>query len=133
MMTLVDTHKISEDNKRISAENKYKNLIPVTITSIDGSLFHEDDFSKVTLYSGEVLTIKGTIPVPDTVFSMPLSKNGNVEAMFPVSVVNGEFSAKVIFDTTGQYVYSETEANLDLKEKMFKVKTIKIDVLRKVL
>ena len=125
---LINTQKLADE----AAAAKLANLKQIAITEITGDLFHSDDFSKATVYTGDVVVITGTLDVPDTMFAMPISKNGDIDEMFPASVVDGIFTVSVVFDFAGQYLYADAEANLDLPDPMFKVNSIKIDVMRKI-
>lgn len=109
---------------------------PITITSIEGAYWHSHDFSKVTCFVGSDIIVKGDLPIPEqaldapTIFAMPISRNGQIEAMFPAEAENGKFTVTLNFDLMGAYVYSNEEANKDLLPGTFEVQTIKIDVMK---
>jgi len=105
----------------------------IIVNSVTGSLMHSSDFSKITCNELSNLTVTGTVAVPDRAFSMPLKRDDGRLILFPVNVINGAFEAVLNFPTSGQYRYTDEEANIDLPAGTFKVAPIKIDVLRKVL
>ncbi|MCE3221681.1 hypothetical protein G5C64_23100 [Vibrio diabolicus] len=108
-----------------------KELIPIVVTSLDGAILHSSDFSKITCYENTNLTVRGALAIPDRRFSLPLLRDDGRLTLFEVQVINGEFEAVLNFPTSGQFVYSDVQANHDLPEPAFTVNPIKIDVLRK--
>lgn len=107
---------------------------PIHLTQIDGALLHSSDYTKITCYELESLTVNGSVDIPDQTFSMPLMRDDGTKrlVLFPVKVVNGQFKVVLNFPTSGQYIYTNEQANHDLPEDTFTVNPIKIDVLRKV-
>ncbi|UTZ44638.1 hypothetical protein [Vibrio campbellii] len=77
------------------------------------------------------IVVSGAVDVQDYAFSMPLRRDDGRLILFPVQVTNGEFKAVLNFPTSGQYSYTDEQANHDLPFPMFTVDHIKIDVLRK--
>ncbi len=108
-----------------------KELIPIVVTSLDGAILHSSDFSKITCYENTEFDCSWKLSIPDRRFSLPLLRDDGRLTLFEVQVVNGEFEAVLNFPTSGQFVYSDAQANHDLPEPIFTVNTIKIDVLRK--
>ncbi|QYK02454.1 hypothetical protein [Shewanella psychrotolerans] len=113
-------------------ESKEKTAIDILITSVTGALMHSRDFTKITCYELTNLTISGTVAVPDRAFSMPIRRSDGKLTLFGVSVVDGKFEARLNFPTSGQYRYTDEEANIDLPPNTFTILPVKIDVLRKV-
>ncbi|MGI9835665.1 hypothetical protein ACJPQX_20700 [Vibrio vulnificus] len=108
-----------------------KELIPIVVTSVDGAILHSSDFSKITCHENINLIVRGSLAIPDRRFAIPLLRDDGRLILFEVQVLNGEFEATLNFPTSGQYVYSDVQANHDLPEPLFTVNPIKIDVLRK--
>ncbi|WP_156144308.1 hypothetical protein [Vibrio jasicida] len=77
--------------------------------------------------------MNGNVDIPDQTFSMPLMRDDGTKrlVLFPVQVINGQFEAVLNFPTSGQYIYTDEQANHDLPEQIFTIDPIKIDVLRK--
>jgi len=107
--------------------------IEIEITGVTGSLMHSSDFTKITCIELSNLTVSGKLPVPDREFAMPIRRSDGKLTLFGVSVVNGAFEAVLNFPTSGQYRYTDEEANIDLPEGTFTIAPVKIDVLRKVI
>jgi len=104
--------------------------IPIVINDIQGALLHNSDFTKITCYELTNLTISGTLEIPDRTFAVPIRRDDGRLFLFPANVVNGEFSTVINIPTTGQFIYSDVECNIDLPEGTFTVDTLKIDCLR---
>lgn len=124
--TISQTHSV----EFIWSDGK-KELYPITVTAVEGAILYSSDFSKITCYENTNLTVRGKLSIPDRRFSLPLLRDDGRLTLFEVQVVNGEFEAVLNFPTSGQFVYSDAQANHDLPEPIFTVNTIKIDVLRK--
>lgn len=107
--------------------------VNIIVKSVIGALMHASDFSKITCYELNSLTVSGKVSIPDRTFAMPLRRDDGRLILFPVNVINGAFEAVLNFPTSGQYRYTDEEANIDLPEGTFTVAPIKIDVLRKAL
>lgn len=105
--------------------------ILITITGVANAVKHSSDFLRITAYELENITVEGRVDVPDQTFSMPVRRDDGRLILFPVSVVDGAFSATLNFPTSGQYRYTNEEANIDLPSGTFETQPIKIDVLRK--
>lgn len=107
--------------------------VSIHLTQIDGALLHSSDHTKITCYELENLTVHGKVDIPDQIFSMPLMRDDGTKrlVLFPVAVKDGQFEAVLNFPTSGQYIYTDEQANHDLPEQIFTVAPIKIDVLRK--
>ncbi|WP_413472372.1 hypothetical protein [Shewanella baltica] len=88
------------------------------------------DFTHITCSELTNIIVKGNVAVNDRTFSMPIRRDDGRLILFPVTVVNGEFEAVLNFPTSGQYSYSDIEANIDLPPNTFTVAPIKLDVLR---
>lgn len=104
--------------------------LEITLTSVTGDVQHSSDFTHITCLELTNIVITGTVAVPDRTFSMPIRRDDGRLILFPVNVVNGEFEAVLNFPTSGQYSYSDVEANIDLPANTFSVAPIKLDVLR---
>lgn len=132
-----DWYKVlTDDADAIHEYNVYKgNVAPPTyhidITSIVGAVQVDSELSQVICYELTDLTISGSLAIPDRMFSLPLRRDDGRVFLFPAQVTDGEFVVNINIPTTGQFVYTEDEANLDLPEKVFTVNTLKIDCLRK--
>jgi len=107
--------------------------IPITLTGVEGALLNSSDFTHITCYELTDIVISGKLNVPDRLFSMPVQRSDGKLTLFGVNVVNGEFNAVLNFPTSGQYRYTDEEANIDLPEGTFTIAPVKIDVLRKVI
>lgn len=107
--------------------------IRIVVSGVSGSLMHASDFSKITCTELSSITVSGELNIPDRTFAMPLRRDDGRLILFPVSVVNGAFEAVLNFPTSGQYRYTDEEANIDLPEGTFTIAPVKIDVLRKVI
>jgi len=107
--------------------------INIVVSGVSGSLMHASNFSKITCLEMDNLLVSGTLNIPDRTFAMPLRRDDGRLILFPVNVFNGAFEAVLNFPTSGQYRYTDEEANIDLPEGTFTIAPIKIDVLRKVL
>ncbi|MCU7977558.1 hypothetical protein L5M43_20275 [Shewanella sp. SW36] len=106
------------------------NPIKIKISSVFGAVMTSSDFTHITCNELTNITITGTVAVPDRTFSMPIRRDDGRLILFPVTVVNGAFEAVLNFPTSGQYSYSDVEANIDLPANTFSVAPIKLDVLR---
>jgi hypothetical protein len=104
--------------------------IRIAIISVIGALMTNSDFTHVTCNELTNIVVTGRVAVPDRTFAMPIRRDDGRLMLFPVNVVNGEFEAVLNFPTSGQYSYSDIEANIDLPPNTFSVATIKLDVLR---
>ncbi len=104
--------------------------ITILVKSVTGDVQHSSDFTHITCNELTNITITGTVAVPDRTFSMPIRRDDGRLILFPVTVVNGAFEAVLNFPTSGQYSYSDVEANIDLPANTFSVAPIKLDVLR---
>lgn len=104
--------------------------LEITLTSVTGDVQHSSDFTHITCLELTNIVITGTVAVPDRTFSMPIRRDDGRLILFNVPVVNGEFEAVLNFPTSGQYSYSDVEANIDLPANTFSVAPIKLDVLR---
>lgn len=107
--------------------------IKITISRVAGALLYSSDLTKITCNELTNLTISGTVAVPDRTFAMPIRRADGKITLFGVNVVNGKFEAVLNFPTSGQYRYTDEEANIDLPEGTFTITPVKIDVLRKVI
>ena len=106
-------------------------LIPIIITGITGSLYHAADFSKAACNQLASITVTGTVAIPDRFFAMPVKTAGSGEIVFfGAQVTDGVFSVVINFEKSGQYKYTDDEANLDLPVKTFTVLPMTFDVLR---
>ena len=106
-------------------------LIPIIITGITGSLYHAADFSKAACNQLASITVTGTVAIPDRFFAMPVKTAGSGEIVFfGAQVTDGVFSVVINFEKSGQYKYTDDEANLDLPAKTFTVLPMTFDVLR---
>jgi hypothetical protein len=115
----------------ITNEPADSNPIQINITSVLSATMVNSDFTHITCNELENITVKGTLNIPDRTFSMPIRRDDGRLILFPVNVVNGVFEAVLNFPTSGQYCYSDVEANIDLPPNTFTVAKIKLDVLRK--
>ena len=104
--------------------------LKITLTNVTGDVQHSSDFTRITCIELTTITVSGTLAVPDRTFAMPIRRDDGRLILFPVTVVNGEFEAVLNFPTSGQYSYSDIEANIDLPPNTFTVAPIKLDVLR---
>ncbi|WP_108944082.1 hypothetical protein [Shewanella halifaxensis] len=107
--------------------------LEIVINKVSGALRNSSDFTKITCHELTNVTISGTLNVPDRMFAMPIRRSDDKLTLFGVSVVDGKFEAVLNFPTSGQYRYTNEEANIDLPEGTFTIAPVKIDVLRKVL
>ncbi len=123
-------------NKSLAADVTYNdylaslNPIQIMITEVTGALMSSSDFTHITCSELTNIIVKGNVAVNDRTFSMPIRRDDGRLILFPVTVVNGEFEAVLNFPTSGQYSYSDIEANIDLPPNTFTVAPIKLDVLR---
>ncbi|MCU8015916.1 hypothetical protein L5M36_03255 [Shewanella sp. SM72] len=114
--------KLGEAEKQVT--------LTITLTSVTGDVQHSSDLTHITCLELTNIVITGTVAVPDRTFSMPIRRDDGRLILFPVTVVNGAFEAVLNFPTSGQYSYSDVEANIDLPANTFSVAPIKLDVLR---
>ncbi|MFW1722284.1 hypothetical protein ACEV7X_03670 [Vibrio parahaemolyticus] len=105
-------------------------LKKIEITSVANALKTNADFTRITCHELSNLVVKGKVSVPNQSFSMPLLRDDGRLILFLAEVVNGEFTVQLNFPTSGQYIYTDDQANHDLPDPVFKVEPIKIDVLR---
>lgn len=105
--------------------------IEIIVESIEGALF-EDGVGLTTAYENTNITIKGKLAVEDRQFSVPIRRDDGRLFLFLAEVINGEFTMLVNFPTVGKFTYSNNECNIDLPTNVFRVKTMKFDVLRKI-
>ena len=129
------------DNLQKEIDEKNEAVVPpvesapqlkeILITEVTNALKNNSTFTHITCYELINLLVKGTVDIPDQTFSMPLKRDDGRLILFPVEVSNGEFQAVLNFPTSGQYIYTDEQANHDLPESIFSVESIKIDVLRK--
>lgn len=112
--------------------NKASEIAPIviTISSVTGALMNNSDFTHITCNELTNIVVKGTVAVPDRSFAMPIRRDDGRLILFHVTVVNGAFEAVLNFPSSGQYSYSDIEANIDLPPNTFTVAPIKLDVLR---
>ncbi len=123
----VETHSVKQFGLTVVEQ---PNPLAIMISSVTGAIMHNSSFTHITCNELENITVTGALNVPDRTFSMPIRRDNGSLILFPVSVVNGEFEAVLNFPTSGQYTYSDEEANIDLPPNTFTVAPIKIDVLR---
>ncbi|CAH1557331.1 hypothetical protein [Vibrio rotiferianus] len=107
-------------------------LYEIKVHAVDGAHLHSSDFSKITCFENTNLTVSGTLSIPDRRFALPLLRDDGRLTLFEAQVVNGQFDVVLNFPTSGQYMYTDKQANHDLPEPMFTVLPMKIDVLRRV-
>jgi hypothetical protein len=107
------------------------NPIQINVTSVEFATMVNSEFTHITCNELENIVVKGTLNIPDRTFSMPIRRDDGRLILFPVNVANGVFEAVLNFPTSGQYCYSDVEANIDLPPNTFTVSKIKLDVLRK--
>ena len=104
----------------------------IVITGITGALQHSQDFSKVACYQNTDIVISGTSNVEDRFFVIPIQMISTGELVFfGAEVVNKSFNIVINFERSGQYQYTNIQANLDLPEDLYNVLPMKFDVLRK--
>ncbi|MCW4444010.1 hypothetical protein OHV10_06930 [Vibrio splendidus] len=105
----------------------------IAITAVTDAIKTNSAFSHITCFELTNLTVTGNVNIADQTFSMPLMRDDGTKrlVLFPVQVINGQFKAVLNFPTSGQYIYTDEQANHDLADKIFTVDPIKIDVLRK--
>ena len=108
-------------------------LFTIKIVDVQDAVKTNSAFTHITCFELTNLTVTGNVDIPDQTFSMPLMRDDGTKrlVLFPVEVVNGQFKAVLNFPTSGQYIYTDEQANHDLPEQIFTVAPIKIDVLRK--
>lgn len=106
-------------------------LMKIIINKVVGAAKTSSDYTRITCLELTDIVVTGTVAVPDQTFSMPLKRDDGRLTLFPAQVVNGQFEVVLNFPTSGQFVYTNAEANHDLPEPMFKVAPIRVDVLRK--
>ncbi|MFH4741978.1 hypothetical protein [Vibrio diabolicus] len=106
-------------------------LMEISITKVTSAVKTSSDYTRITCLELTDLVVTGTVAVPDQIFSMPLKRDDGRLTLFPAQVVNGQFEVVLNFPTSGQFVYTNEQANHDLPEPMFKVAPIRVDVLRK--
>jgi len=97
---------------------------------MSGTTKQSTDFTKATCKELTNITVTGTLAISDQTFSLPIRRDDGRLFLFEAAVVSGEFSVVINFPTSGQFTYSDEEANIDLPFKMFTVSTMKFDVLR---
>ncbi|AHK11575.1 hypothetical protein S140_168 [Shewanella sp. phage 1/40] len=123
MMTII---KVPQEHHDIS-----KPALQITITDVAGSLQSSSDHTHITCFELQDIVISGSVAVPDRMFAMPVKRSDGKLTLFPVYVSGGVFNAVLNFPTSGQYTYTDAEANTDLPPNTFSITPIKIDVLRK--
>lgn len=119
-----------------SSPDKYvatPELKHIIITDVTDAIKTNSTFTHITCFELTNLTVTGNLDIPDQTFSMPLMRDDGTQrlVLFPVEVINGQFEAVLNFPTSGQYIYTDEQANHDLPEPVFTVAPIKVDVLRK--
>lgn len=106
--------------------------IPITINSVEGALAVNETNTKATAYELTNLIIKGSAPVPDRYFNLPIRRDDGRLFLFLAEVIDGEFTVPINFPTVGQFTYSNEECNIDLPTNVFRVRTMKFDIVRKI-
>jgi len=106
--------------------------IEISINSVTEAIKHNSELTHIKCTELTNLVVTGTVAIEDQTFSMPLKRDDGRLILFPVDVVDGSFTATLNFPTSGQFTYSNLQANHDLPEPLFKVNTIKVDVLRNI-
>lgn len=106
--------------------------VEITIESITNIIQVNTDNTWVTCLELQNVIITGTLVIPDRMFSVPVRRDDGRLFLFPAEVTNGQFQVTINLPTTGQFVYSDEECNVDLPYKMFTVKKLKIDCLRQI-
>lgn len=104
--------------------------IEILINDISGVLKHNAGFTRATVYELVTFNVSGTLEIPDQTFSLPIRRNDGRLFIFLANVISGAFSVDINFPTSGSFVYSVDECNIDLPYKMFNVETMRFDVLR---
>jgi len=122
------THKAETAGHVVKSSDS--NTTKIYITSMSGTTKQSTDFTKATCKELTNITVTGTLAISDQTFSLPIRRDDGRLFLFEAAVVSGEFSVVINFPTSGQFTYSDEEANIDLPFKMFTVSTMKFDVLR---
>lgn len=105
--------------------------IPIKITSIEGIVIHNGDFTWVTGQKDSDITVYFELAVPDREFNMPISSRvGGLGEAFRAKVTGGKGKVVLNFDNTGFYTYTNREANMDIPEGTFSVPQIYIDIVK---
>jgi len=107
-------------------------LTEIKIMSITNDIKHNGALTRVTCNELTNVIISGTLDYPDTLFAMPIRRDDGRLFLFPAQITNGAFSVVINLPTSGQFVYSDEECNIDLPTPLFTVKTLRIDCLRKI-
>jgi len=102
----------------------------IEVTNILGADITNSSFTRCTCKELTNITVSGNLNTPDRLFSLPIRRDDGRLFLFPAQVTSGTFEVIINFPTTGQFTYSDKEANVDLPYQMFTVDTIKFDVLR---
>lgn len=106
--------------------------IEILITGISGAIIVSGDFSKATVYEETNIIVSGTLAIPNQNFALPIRRNDGRLFIFLAEVIDGKFNVSINFPTSGAFIYSNNECNIDLPYEVFTIKTIRFDVLRKI-
>lgn len=128
-LALIENFDKETSDERVTQPSVLKKIV---IRGVVNALKHDSSFTRITCYELENLTVLGAVDIPDQSFSMPIKRDDGRLILFPVQVINGAFEAVLNFSTSGQYIYTDEQANHDFPEKTFTVDAIKVDVLRRV-
>lgn len=123
------THKI--ESVGLPHVIDYLSLKQIKITGVSGSIVHNSDFTDITCYELENLIVIGELEEPDQMFRMPVMRSDGKETIFIVNLVDGKFEAILNFPTSGEYSYTNEQANAKFSTPIFNVKPVSITVARR--
>lgn len=108
-------------------------LIKINLTDVEGAKKTNSTLTHVTTVEGDVVTAKGSMGMPDKSLILTFVSNDELKKQykFGVEVVGGQFEVALSFKDTGQYIFTNEQANLGLSGPMFTVEPITVDVLTK--
>lgn len=108
-------------------------LIKIHLTEVHNAKQTNSSLTRVTTEEGEIVIAKGTIDMPDKSLILTFARNDETKKQykFGVDLVDGHFEIALSFKETGQYIFTDEQANLGLVEPMFTVDAVTVDVLTK--
>ena len=110
-----------------------RQLIEINITDVQNAKQTNSTFTHVTTVEETLVKAKGTMDIPDKSLTLTFMRNDATKKQykFGVDVIDGQFEVVLCFKETGQYIFTEDQANLGLNEPMFTINSVIVDVLTK--
>ncbi|NOH68763.1 hypothetical protein [Vibrio rotiferianus] len=123
--------------ENLHAEIEDEPIVPTKIrpTSVENAKQHNSTLTFITMYEDTDVLIKGLCDAPDKSITLTLQCTDETkkQVKFGADIVNREFAVVINIRDSGEYIFTDEQANIGLDKPMFAVDPIKIDVLRKTL